>query len=102
MKNQILKHKRIWTCVALLFFFLTGRDCPHIIPGTLWANCLTPSGAAVAEAKVTLLNKKAQETRIVNAGAQGELTIPQVAPGSYMLTVTPPGFSIFTEHDIKT
>lgn len=101
MKNQLVKHKQIWICVAVLFFSLVTPGVAQISSGTVSGNVLDPSGAAVAGAKVTLLDEKTHETRIVSTDTQGEFTIPQVAPDSYTLTVTSPGFSIFTEHNIE-
>jgi hypothetical protein len=59
-----------------------------------------PSGAAVANAKVTL-DSPAGLTQTQTSGASGEFTFPLLQPGTYKVTVSAQGFNVATLNDIK-
>ncbi len=50
------------------------------------------SGAAVPSAKVTAMMLATGQQRVTNSNEAGEFVVPQLAPGSYRLSVTAAGF----------
>jgi hypothetical protein len=59
-----------------------------------------PSGAAVAAAKVTLINEATNVTRDVDAGVNGEYLFIEVPVGSYEIDVTQQGFKKYVRKGI--
>lgn len=55
-----------------------------------------PSGAAVANAKVTVRNESTGFERIINSNEGGFYTATNIAPGFYTVSVEAPGFKTFT------
>ncbi len=72
-----------------------------LMAGTTWAqytaniqgNVADPSGAAVAQAKVTIENLATHITATATADAEGGYRFLSLAPGSYQITVEAAGFS---------
>src|SRR5215510_6636726 len=62
------------------------------IRATVTGRVIDSSGAVVPKAKVTITNTGTNETRSVEAGEEGDYTIPQLPPGDYALTVEQLGF----------
>jgi len=62
------------------------------IRATVTGRVTDPSGAVVPKAKVTITNTGTNETRAVEAGDEGDYTIPQLPPGDYSLTIEQSGF----------
>src|SRR5712692_7648889 len=50
------------------------------------------SGAAVANAKITVTNVGTNESRTVQSSDTGDYTVPQLTPGEYTLIAEMPGF----------
>jgi len=63
--------------------------------GSLGGTVTDPSGAAVANAKVTATDLASGTTRTTEADKNGEYTIVQLAPGTYKVEVTKDGFRSF-------
>ena len=51
-----------------------------------------PGGAAIADAKVTLINSATQVSRATVSNGQGEYVFSQIDPATYNITVETPGF----------
>jgi len=62
------------------------------IRATVTGRVIDSSGAVVPKAKVTITNTGTNETRSVEAGDEGDYTIPQLPPGDYALAVEQTGF----------
>jgi hypothetical protein len=62
------------------------------IRATVTGRVIDSSGAVVPRAKVTITNAGTNEARSVEAGDEGDYTIPQLPPGDYLLTVEQAGF----------
>jgi outer membrane receptor protein involved in Fe transport len=62
------------------------------IRATVTGRVIDSSGAVVPKARVTITNTGTNETRVVEAGDEGDYTIPQLPPGDYALTVEQAGF----------
>ncbi|MCC7157443.1 MAG: TonB-dependent receptor [Bryobacterales bacterium] len=56
-----------------------------------------PSGAAVANAKVTVRNESTGFERSITSNESGFYTAPNIAPGYYTVSVEAPGFKTFTK-----
>ncbi|MBL8233820.1 MAG: carboxypeptidase regulatory-like domain-containing protein, partial [Bryobacterales bacterium] len=59
------------------------------------------SGAAVAEAKVTIRNTETGFTQIVPTGATGSYLFSRLPVGPYSLTVEKPGFATYVQSGIR-
>jgi len=62
------------------------------IRATVTGRVIDSSGAVVPKAKITITNTGTNETRSVEAGDEGDYTIPQLPPGDYALAVEQAGF----------
>ncbi len=60
-----------------------------------------PSGAAIANAKVTLKNQNTGAVRTTNTSGAGTYTIPSIPSGTYTLTVEVSGFKKFETTNAK-
>ena len=59
-----------------------------------------PGGAAVADAKVTLLNQATNNSRATLTNQQGEYVFTSIDPATYALQVEAPGFKRFEHRDV--
>src|SRR5262245_27644869 len=78
--------------VLVVFLLLTGSASAQFtanIQGTVQ----DPSGAAVPQAKVALLNLATQATAATTTDATGGFRFLSLAPGSYKITVEAAGFA---------
>ena len=66
---------------------------------TLRGNITDQSGAAVPNAKLTLLNTGTNIPRESVSNENGDFEIPYVVQGSYTLTVSSQGFKVFIAND---
>jgi Carboxypeptidase regulatory-like domain len=73
--------------VISLGFPLYGQDTATIV-GTV----TDPSGAAVADAQVVLVNVATQFSKSVQTSANGQYVAPSITTGSYQITVSKQGF----------
>ena len=60
--------------------------------GTVIGTVTDPSGAVVAKANVTLLSSDTNAVQTTTTNAQGQFVFPNVAPGTYRVTVKMSGF----------
>jgi Carboxypeptidase regulatory-like domain len=60
--------------------------------GTVLGTVSDPSGAAVAEAPVTLRNRATNSSTTQNTNSAGQYTFVNVVPGDYEISVKQPGF----------
>src|SRR5271167_1948315 len=68
--------------------------------GTLVGTITDPTGAIVANAKVTATESGTGATRAAIADTGGAYVIPGLRPTTYILTVEAPGFAKYTQPDI--
>jgi len=59
------------------------------------------SGAAIADAKVTVLNTETGFTQTVSSGAGGEYLFSRLPVGSYRLTVEKEGLTTYVQSGIQ-
>ena len=67
---------------------------------TLLGNVTDPSGAAVAAAKVTVVNPENSFTTGTLTTTEGTYQAPYLAPGTYRLTVEAPGFKRYVREGL--
>jgi hypothetical protein len=65
--------------------------------GTITGNVVDPSGAAVANAVVTLHNPITNYTQTATSGADGSFRLSNIPPNPYHLTVMVSGFATFAQ-----
>src|SRR5262245_30243952 len=78
--------------LVLAISAFSGDTFAQGIRATVTGRVIDSSGAVVPKAKVTITNTGTNETRVVEAGDDGDYTIPQLPPGDYALTVEQAGF----------
>lgn len=79
---------RLLPAFALLLARLSGQT----VSGSVTGLVVDPSGAAVPDAVIQLINQKTGEPRSVRAFGAGEFTFSAVQPGEYTIRVSHPGF----------
>jgi hypothetical protein len=89
-----------WT-VFFFLFFLISLTHAQTYRGTLSGKVADPQGAAVAGAEVTLSNPQTGYFLRVRTNEIGEFIIPEVAAGTYDLSVHAEGFAIRTMRQIQ-
>lgn len=90
MKIRFLVLRSVWLCVGLLL--LAGSSKAQY-NGNIQGAITDPSGAAVAQAKVVLVNVATQISAVTESDASGDYRFLSLAPGSYKITVEAAGFS---------
>ncbi|HEV2200270.1 MAG TPA: carboxypeptidase regulatory-like domain-containing protein [Bryobacteraceae bacterium] len=83
--------------IANLF---TGQANAQVSGATLSGTITDPSGAAIAGAKVAIVNKATGVTRNVTTDGAGLYSAPNLLPGGYDVTVAASGFSTAKESDV--
>ena len=64
----------------------------QVTSGTIFGSVKDPSGAFVPQAKVTATNASEGITRTVTSNEEGGFVLPNLAPGTYAITVEAAGF----------
>ncbi len=84
----------VFACLGSLAVFAQSER------GNLTGSITDPSGAAVAAAQVTVVNRdtNAQARAAVTAG--GEYNVPNLLPGTYRVEVSAPGFKQFIQANV--
>src|ERR1700674_4375551 len=80
-------------CVLLVVVFLSGSALKAQTSGTgaLTGTVTDPSGAAIANATVTVISGTGQQ-RVVNTGETGSYQVPLLPPGNYQVRFSANGF----------
>ena len=88
----------IRTVAALLLASMAfGQTATSTLTGTV----IDPSGAAVANAEITLTNRAQLQKRSVLSSHDGSFVFPLLSPGAYDAEVQKPGFAITTVKGIE-
>ncbi len=69
--------------------------------GELTGSVTDSTGAAVAAAKVSVVNTATSQTRTVNTNETGNFTVPFVPPGNYQVRVEKEGFKAATRSGVQ-
>ena len=92
--------RRVAFCSMLLIMVLPAVSYSQINTGGILGRVTDPSGALVANAKVTLANLGTGVKVEGSVTPTGDYAFRGLAPGMYRLTVTAPGFTTFEETNI--
>src|ERR1700676_5609210 len=76
------------------------RASAQVSGASLSGTITDPSGAAIADAKVIILNKATGQMREATAGSGGFYSVPNLLPGDYDVTVSAAGFSANKRSDL--
>jgi Carboxypeptidase regulatory-like domain len=88
-----LAHIVVVSVVLLLFFVSSPQSLySQAVSGTVTGQVTDSSGAAIADASVTLTDKATNTRRATASNEVGRYIFPNVPPGSYDLTVNKSGF----------
>jgi hypothetical protein len=68
--------------------------------GTILGNVTDPSGAAIVGASITATDPDKGNTRTVKSSKTGDYTLPSLPVGTYVLTISAPGFETYAESGI--
>ena len=94
MKNRIIRY-----CTTYMFLFLlatpwlTAQTNTTALSGTV----VDTSGAIIPGATITIANAASGTTQTTKAKSRGEFSFEQLAPGTYEVKVSTPGFSELDE-----
>src|SRR6202521_2050571 len=97
--------QRVTTAFAVFVILVVailsaGQARAQVAGATLSGTVTDPSGAAIADAKVIILNKATGVTRDATAGSGGFYSVPNLLPGVYDITATASGFSAAKQSDV--
>src|SRR5437588_2944456 len=95
-------------CRSILFTTVLALAFCRAVPfagaqstgGRIRGTVMDPSGAAIAAAKITLINEATQATRDTQAGAEGEYIFLEVPVGSYEVNAQSPGFKKYVRRSV--
>src|SRR5947208_498238 len=83
----------LWSIRVLFLVLVMASSAWAQFTGNMQGTVSDPSGAAVAQAKVTLINVATQVSATTNTDASGSYRFLSLAPGSYKITVEAAGFA---------
>src|SRR5262245_48980625 len=89
---------RIATCIAVFFFARVGLATAQSPTGSIVGVVQEPSGAAVREARVEVVNNSTALARTIVTSTQGEFSFPALPAGGYEVNVEAPGFQSTIRH----
>ena len=93
---------RISRAAAWVAFLLLGSSLAWSqMRGSLRGSITDPSGAAIPNASVHLINAATHSDRTATTNAHGIYTFQEVAPGTYRLLVEAPGFEKYEQDDLR-
>jgi hypothetical protein len=90
----------LWCSAALLGLLLAGHVNAQTL-GTVTGEVKDSSGAAVADAVITVRNTATNGARIVRTNEEGAYTVPALIPGPYEVRAEKPGFKQSTRSGIE-
>ena len=90
---------RSWV-IALVFMAAVANAGAQALYGSLVGNVVDESGAVVPGATIAITQKETNQTREQPTAVNGTYAFPNLAPGTYDVVVTLPGFRTFASRDI--
>jgi hypothetical protein len=87
--------------VLLCLIGLSGSMQAQAVSGTIVGTVTDPTGAAVANAQVTITLVGQSDTHTSATNASGNFTEPNLPPGTYTVSVTAQGFKKATQQNIE-
>jgi Carboxypeptidase regulatory-like domain/TonB dependent receptor len=97
-------YRRIFrfTALLLLILFVTTRLSAQIFPGRISGTVRDAQGAAIPDATVKLTNPSTGLERVVTTDENGDFNFPELALGTYQVTISKPSFRTAVLTDITT
>jgi Carboxypeptidase regulatory-like domain/TonB dependent receptor len=92
--------RRIPLFVPAITMAFVGAALGQITSGDLVGTIKDPSGATIANAKITATNEETAVVTEAKAGATGEFRVGNLLPGKYDLVFTSQGFQPYTLHGV--
>src|SRR5215467_3766834 len=86
--------------ILAITILTTNQAIAQVAGATLSGTITDPSGAAIANAQLTITNKATGVTRPVTADFVGFYSAPNLLPGDYEVTVSATGFSTTRESNV--
>lgn len=103
MPNRILRAGRFsppTLCLTFVVTLMAVRVAAQVPTAEILGTVTDPSGSAVHDAKVTVLNLGTQEVRPFSTDAEGNYDVPLLLPGRYAVKVERPGFKLTAISDV--
>jgi hypothetical protein len=91
---------RLWVIAAALAAAAAGNVDAQALYGSLVGNVVDETGAVVPGATVAITHKETNQTREQPTSVGGAYSFANLAPGTYDVAVTLPGFRTFSSRDI--
>src|SRR5437764_282783 len=82
----------IFAVIAVVLFSANGIPAQQAT-GRILGTVVDSTGAAVADAQITITNQDTAAVRTVTSGTDGLYSVPQLATGPYTVEATANGFS---------
>jgi outer membrane receptor protein involved in Fe transport len=99
MKRNTLPSRLTLLCSAFLLSASVGL-AQSTTQGAISGTVLDPTGAAIPSASVLIHNDATGADQTVTAGDSGTFRAPQLAPGTYTVTITAPNFAKETQKNV--
>ncbi len=99
---KIARIARLCFFVLVLILICAGNSSAQLFPGRVTGVVRDTQGAAIPDASVKLSNPATGLERTKTSDANGEFNFPDLALGSYRLTVSKSGFQTIAITDIVT
>jgi outer membrane receptor protein involved in Fe transport len=94
--------KRLQFCLAVFAVLaLTSSAFAQVQFGQLTGTVTDPSGAAIANAKVTVTNAGTDLNLYATTNSSGNYTVKELPPGVYKITVEAAGFKSYTDNGVS-
>ena len=90
---------RSWV-IAVVLVTAVANVGAQALYGSLVGNVVDETGAVVPGATVAITQKETNQTREQPTSVSGAYSFPNLAPGTYDVVVTLPGFRTFASRDI--
>ncbi|HEX8160863.1 MAG TPA: carboxypeptidase regulatory-like domain-containing protein [Pyrinomonadaceae bacterium] len=94
-------YRRFFPALALLAFALASLVPARAAGGEISGTVTDPQGAVVVGAQVTATDAATQKSSTATTDAQGRYKISGLAAGTYVVSVTAPGFAETKQEDVK-
>src|SRR5215472_5761645 len=98
MLRRIVIH--FMMAILAITVLTTNQAIAQVAGATLSGTITDPSGAAIANAQLTITNRATGVTRKITADSVGFYSAPNLLPGDYEVTVSASGFSTTKESNL--
>ena len=100
IRSQRLTTTLCWAFLTGTTLFLSGQALAQLLQGSIDGYVTDQSQAVVAGSKVVATEQQTGLTRDTVTNSAGAYSLATLPPGTYLLTVTAPGFETYTKTGI--